>query len=313
MTRVTVGSSDLSIFPLVLGTNVFGWTADEATSHQVLDAFTGAGGNLLDTSDSYSFWAPGNVGGESETIIGNWLKKTGKRDQVLIASKVSQHPEFKGIAPETVHAGIRESLKRLQVDTIDLYYAHFDDPERELEPTVRAFSELVDAGHIRYIGISNFAIERIQEWIDIAKAGGYHLPVAIEPQYSLMERGIEATVLPLAIRHKIGVTPYYVLARGFLTGKYSAGEAVDSPRAELASAYLTDRGRRVLSALEDIASQHGVHMSSVAIAWVAQRPGITAPIASARNLDQLPALLDSVKVRLSEDEMARLTTASNGE
>ena len=306
-----LGRSDLEVFPLALGGNVFGWTADQRTSFEVLDAYVGQGGNFIDTADSYSFWAPGNQGGESETILGAWFASRRNRDQVVLASKVSQHPDFKGIAPETIRAGVDSSLRRLGTDHIDLYYAHFDDPERPLHDTVAAFSALVEAGKIRAIGISNFSPARIAEWLEITAQEGFHRPVALQPEYSLVERGIESTLMPLADRAGIGLVTYYSLARGFLTGKYRQGaEDATSPRAAAASAYLDERGRRVLDALDEVAAAHGVAPATVALAWVAAQPGITAPIASARNLGQLPDLMAHATVTLTGDELSRLDEAS---
>lgn len=308
--RRRLGTSELEVFPLALGSNVFGWTADEQTSFDVLDDFLGYGGNLIDTADSYSFWKPGNIGGEAETIIGHWLASRESRDEIVLATKVSQHPQFKGMAPATINRGIDASLARLGVETIDLYYAHFDDADTPLEDSVAAMSALVDAGKVRYLGISNYTPERIERWLEIADAGGYHRPVALQPQYSLVERGIEGTLLPLARRERLAVLPYYALARGFLTGKYRAGASVDSPRAEIASAYLDDRGARVLTALEAIAEAHGVAMATIALAWLAAKPTVVAPIASARNRAQLPDLVAHSAVQLGENELAQLDSAS---
>ena len=308
--RRRLGTSELEVFPLALGSNVFGWTADEETSFEVLDDFLRYGGNLIDTADSYSFWKPGNSGGEAETIIGRWLASRGSREDIVLASKVSQHPQFKGMAPATIHRGIDASLGRLGVETIDLYYAHFDDADTPLEDSVAAMSALVDAGKVRYLGISNYTPERIERWLELADAGGYHRPVALQPQYSLIERGIEDTLLPIAQREGLAVLPYYALARGFLTGKYRAGSSVDSPRAEIASAYLDGRGMRVLTALETIAEGHGVAMATIALAWLAARSTVAAPIASARNRAQLPDLVAHAAVNLSDEDVARLDAAS---
>lgn len=299
------------VFPLALGTNVFGWTADATESHAVLDHYVAHGGNLIDTSDSYSFWAAGNSGGESESIIGDWLARRGGRDDLVIATKVSQHPRFSGMAPGTVNAAVEESLRRLKTDVIDIYYAHFDDPSTPLAGSIAAMSGLVDAGKIRAIGISNYAPERVAEWLDITEREGFHRPVALQPQYSLVERGIEKDLVPLAVEHEIGVLPYYVLARGFLTGKYANGAAVDSPRAAAASAYLNPLGLRVLDALGQVAAAHGASPASVALAWVAAQPGVTAPIASARDVDQLPALLAHVGLALTDAELRLLGEASD--
>lgn len=309
--RRRIGTSDLSVFPLSLGGNVFGWTADESTSYAVLDAYVEGGGNFIDTADSYSFWAPGNAGGESEGIIGRWLAARGHRDDMVIATKVSQLPEFQGIAPETVVAGAEASLRRLGIEVIDLYYAHFDQPELPLDDTVAAFSSLVDVGKVRHIGISNFSPQRIAEWLSIAANNGLHAPVALQPQYSLMERAIEADLVPLAIEQELGVMPYYSLARGFLTGKYAGGAVVDSPRAAVASGYLDERGNKVLGVLSQIADGHGVASASIALAWLASRPSVVAPTASARVPGQLIDLLASTRVSLSQDEIEALTRASD--
>jgi aryl-alcohol dehydrogenase-like predicted oxidoreductase len=309
--RKKIGTSALEVFPLALGTNVFGWTADEATSHRVLDDYFAAGGNFLDTADSYSFWAPGNVGGESERIIASWFAKRGTRDQVVLATKVSQHPEFTGLAPATIDRAVDASLERLGTDVIDLYYAHFDDAHTPLEDSIAALSALVDAGKVRYLGISNYSPERIEEWLRITEAGGYHRPIALQPQYSLVERGIESTLIPLAQREGLGVVPYYALARGFLTGKYREGaDDSASPRAPMAAAYLAGRGRDVLAALDEISSRHGVAQATIALAWLAGRPTVVAPIASARIPEQLPDLLAHVSVELSPAEIAQLDAAS---
>jgi aryl-alcohol dehydrogenase-like predicted oxidoreductase len=305
-----LGGSTLSVSPVALGGNVFGWTADRRGSHDVLDAYVRAGGNFIDTSDSYSFWAPGNTGGESEEIIGAWLASGRRREDVVLATKVSQHPDFVGIDPATVARGIDASLSRLGVDHVDLYYAHFDEPHKPLAPTVEAFSRLVDQGKIREVGISNFSHARIEDWLRIADENGWRRPVAIQPPYSLVDRRIEFDILPLASKEGLTVVSYYSLARGFLTGKYRTGSAdAASPRAEAAAGYLTEDGRRILSALDAIAQRRGVESASVAIAWVIARPNVV-PIASARDLRQLAALLAAMHLELDLDELAALDEAS---
>lgn len=308
--RARIGSSDLEVFPLVLGGNVFGWTADEATSFDVLDAFVEGGGNLVDTADGYSHWVPGNHGGESETIIGNWLTSRGTRDRVLVATKVSTHPDFSGLAPANVRAAAEASLTRLRTDHIDLYYAHFDDASVPLEETVAAFSALVDEGKVRAIGISNYSPERIDEWFRITTENNLHRAVALQPQYNLVERGFEDGLRLRAEREGLGVLPYYSLAHGFLTGKYRDGATVDSPRAGAAATYLDDRGRAVLAALDDVAAAHGVGVTAVALAWLRQQPTVVGPIASARNPGQLTDLIASAGLTLGDDELARLDEAS---
>jgi aryl-alcohol dehydrogenase-like predicted oxidoreductase len=310
-----IGSSGIEIAPLALGGNVFGWTADRGTSFEVLDAFLAGGGNFVDTADGYSHWAPGNSGGESETIIGEWLASGRDRDGVVIATKVSTHPDFSGLAAANVQAAAEASLRRLQTDRIDLYYAHFDDAETPLEETVAAFSRLVDEGKVRAIGVSNYTAERIAEWFRIARAGGYHLPVALQPHYNLVERDFESNGLrEVAEREGLAVFPYFSLAKGFLAGKYRDSDAASSsdasPRAEAAVGYLDDRGRAVLAALDEVAAAHGVSVASVALAWLRAQPTIAAPIASARNTEQLPALLAALSLELTPQQIANLTAAS---
>ena len=313
--RTRIGSSELEIAPLALGGNVFGWTADRDASFAVLDAFVAGGGDFIDTADGYSHWAPGNGGGESERLIGAWAEDRGTRDRVTIATKVSTHPEFSGLSAANVRAAADASLERLGTDRIDLYYAHFDDAETPLAETVAAFSELVDAGKVRAIGVSNYTADRVDEWFRIAREGGYHLPVALQPHYNLMERDFETNGLrDAAERESLSVFPYFSLAKGFLAGKYR--DAVDvnsasaSPRAEDAAAYLTGRGLAVLAGLDELSEVHRVPVAAISLAWLRQQPTIAAPIASARNTDQLPALLDSLSVELSRAELDLLSAAS---
>ncbi|HEV7183001.1 MAG TPA: aldo/keto reductase [Leifsonia sp.] len=308
--RRTIGSSDLSVYPLSLGGNVFGWTADRETSFAVLDGYTAAGGNFIDTADGYSAWAPGNIGGDSERILGEWFADRGNRDDVVLATKVSQHPDFTGLAADNILNAADASLERLKSDHIDLYYAHFDDASVPLEETVAALSSLVDAGKVRHIGISNYSPQRIQEWFRITEAEGLHRAVALQPHYNLVERGFEGAYLELAERENLGVVPYFALAAGFLTGKYRDGITVDSARAAGASKYLDDRGRAVLAALDDVAAAHSASVASVALAWLAAQPTVVAPIASARTLDQLPDLLASVSLELTPAELEALADAS---
>ncbi|QHC57903.1 aldo/keto reductase [Rathayibacter sp. VKM Ac-2760] len=311
LTRVPLGDSGIEVFPLSLGGNVFGWTAGKQTSFDVLDGYVAAGGDFIDTADSYSAWVPGNKGGESETIIGEWLsRRSGSRDDVVIATKVSRHPEFLGLAPDTVRRAARASLERLRTDRIDLYYAHFDDDAVPLEDIARVFSELVDQGLVRAIGVSNFSADRIAEWLRLAKEEGLHAPVAVQPHYNLVERGIEADVLPLAREAGLAVVPYYALASGFLTGKYRDGSTPDSPRASGAAQYLDARGRRVLAALDAAAAAHDAEVATVALAWLRSQDGVAAPIASARVMEQLPSLVASATLELTADELAALDAAS---
>ena len=310
LTRAPLGDSGIEVFPLSLGGNVFGWTAGKQTSFDVLDGYVAAGGDFIDTADSYSAWVPGNHGGESETIIGEWLSRRSRRDDVVIATKVSRHPEFTGLAPDTVRRAARASLERLRTDRIDLYYAHFDDDAVPLEDIARVFSELVDEGLVRAIGVSNFSAERVAEWLRIAGEEGLHAPVALQPHYNLVERGIEADLLPLAREAGLAVVPYSALASGFLTGKYRDGSTPEGPRADGASRYLDGRGRRVLAALDAAAEAHGAEVATVALAWLRSQPGVVAPIASARVMEQLPALIASASLELSAEELATLDEAS---
>ncbi|MBL3699175.1 aldo/keto reductase [Leucobacter luti] len=313
--RTRIGTSAIDIAPLALGGNVFGWTADRAASFEVLDAFVAGGGDFVDTADGYSHWVPGHTGGESETIIGEWLAARGTRDRVVLATKVSTHPEFAGLAAANVRAAADASLARLGTDRIDLYYAHFDDAETPLEETVAAFSELVDAGKVRAIGVSNYTAERVAEWFRIARDGGYHLPVALQPHYNLVEREFETNGLrAVAESEALSVFPYFSLAKGFLAGKYREAADATAPgasaRAEGAIAYLDDRGRAVLGALDEVAAAHGAELASVSLAWLRQQPTVGAPIASARSTEQLPALLAALSLELSQAELDRLAAAS---
>jgi aryl-alcohol dehydrogenase-like predicted oxidoreductase len=308
----TIGSSDLEVYPLNLGGNTFGWTSDKETSFAVLDGFAAGGGNFIDTADGYSAWVPGNAGGESETIIGEWTTARGNRDSVVIATKVSQHPDFKGLSASNVAAAADASLARLGTDHIDLYYAHFDDEATPLVETLAAFDALVTAGKVRYVGISNYSAARIGEWIDIAKANGFALPVALQPHYNLVNREpFETELRPLAEANDLGVMPYWSLASGFLTGKYrSTDDLGASPRGEGAGKYLTPAGLATIDALEEIGKEHGVSIATTALAWLLAKPTIVAPIASARTPEQLGDLLAVANVTLTAEQVARLDEVS---
>ncbi|NEB62313.1 aldo/keto reductase [Streptomyces diastaticus] len=307
-----LGSSDLEVFPLALGGNVFGWTADRAGSFAVLDAYTAAGGNFIDTADSYSAWVDGNSGGESETVLGAWLAARGNRDDVVLATKVSQHPEYPGLSAANIKAAADASLRRLGTDHIDLYYTHFDKPEVPVEEIVGALDELVRAGKVRYIAASNISAERLAASLEFSDREGLARYVALQPHYNLVSRDTyEGELRDLAERAGLAAVPYYALASGFLTGKYRPGTAVDSPRAGGAARHLeTGRGRRVLAALDEIAEAHDAPVATVALAWLAAQPTVAAPIASARTVEQLPALLGVAELDLTADEVARLTRAS---
>jgi aryl-alcohol dehydrogenase (NADP+) len=311
MTRI--GTSDLDVFPIGLGGNVFGFTADEAGSFKILDAWVDGGGDFIDTADGYSAWVPGNEGGESETIIGRWLAaRAGIRDRVVVATKVSQHPQFPGLAPANVRAAAEASLQRLGVDSIDLYYAHYDDAETPLEATVEAFGALVADGLVRHVAVSNYTPERIEEWIALA-AGGPATPIAVQPYYNLVHRNeVEEHLIPVAQRHGLSLIPYFGLEKGFLTGKYRTTElpAGASPRAAAAVRYVTPLGLAVLDALDSVAAGHGVSTAAVALAWLREQPTVAAPLASASSVDQVGDLLDAGRIRLTADEVAELSRVS---
>lgn len=309
MTRI--GRSDLDILPLALGGNVFGWTADRDTSFAVLDAFRDGGGDFIDTADGYSAWVPGNSGGESETLIGEWLASRKPRD-VVVATKVSTHPEFRGLRAANIRAAAEASLKRLGIDTIDLYYAHFDDADTPLEETVSAFADLVSDGLVRYVAVSNYTAARIREWISLAEAAGADLPVAVQPHYNLVHRAeVEQEIVPVADQYGMSLVPYYALASGFLTGKYRSTDAAgDSPRAEGAAKLATPAGLALIDALEEVGEAHGASIATTALAWLRAQPTVAAPIASASKVSQVADLLASASLELTPDEIARLTSAS---
>ncbi|MFG3513275.1 aldo/keto reductase [Streptomyces bobili] len=307
-----LGSSGPEVFPLALGANVFGWTADEAASFAVLDAYTAAGGNFVDTADSYSAWIEGNSGGESETIIGNWLKARGNRDDLVIATKVSQHPDHQGLTAANIKAAADASLRRLGTDRIDLYYTHFDKPEVPVEEIVGALDELVRAGKVRQIAASNISPERLRDSLEFSDREGLARYVALQPHYNLVSRDTyEGELQDLVAASGLVAVPYYGLASGFLTGKYRPGATVDSARAQGAAKHLaTERGQKVLTVLDEVARAHEAEVATVALAWLAARPTVAVPIASARTVDQLPALLAVADLELTEAEIIRLTEAS---
>ena len=306
-----LGRTDLDVHPLCLGGNVFGWTADEETSFAVLDDYARAGGNFVDTADSYSAWAPGHEGGESETVIGRWLAARGNRDEMVIATKVGRLEGLKDLRADTIRKAADDSLRRLQTDRIDLYYAHGDDnPEIPLEETLGAFDELVRAGKVRYIAASNYDVPRLNEALEVSRRDGLAEYVALQPQYNLVERDYEDGLATLCADEGLACLPYFSLAMGFLTGKYRpGGPDVDSPRAGGASKYLDERGVAVLEALDDVAAAHGTSPAAVALAWLREQLTVAAPIASARTPEQLAELLPMVELRLEPDELERLTAA----
>jgi aryl-alcohol dehydrogenase (NADP+) len=297
---------------LCLGGNVFGWTADETQSFAVLDEYAHAGGNFIDTADVYSTWVPGHSGGESESIIGRWMAARKNRSQMIIATKVGGgFPNLPGLSAHTIRTSAEASLRRLQVDRIDVYYAHRDDPKTDQHETLRAFDELVREGKVRYIAASNFTAPRLAEALAISSRDGLARFVALQPHYNLVHRAeYEGALADLCAREGLACVPYFALAKGFLTGKYRPGSAVDSPRAAGAREYLDDRGLRVLDALTSIAATYRTTVAAVALAWLAEQSTVAAPIASARNIDQLRELLPVATLTLSSAEIAQLTSAS---
>jgi aryl-alcohol dehydrogenase-like predicted oxidoreductase len=308
---VRLATTELDVFPIYLGGNVFGWTADEQTSFDVLDAYTTAGGNFIDTADSYMASAPGNRGGESETILGRWLAKRGRRDDMVIATKVGSWDRRPGLGAKNIRAAAEDSLRRLGIDHIDLYYAHRDDESAPLEETLGAFDALVRQGKVCYIAASNYSAPRLRQALQTSQREGLARYVALQTHYNLMERDYESELAGVAAEHKLAVLPYFALAMGFLTGKYRAGTRLDSVRAERASAYLDERGERVLGVLEQVAAAHQVSMAAVALAWLRAQPTVSVPITSARNTEQLAGLVQAANLELSEEQVGALTEASN--
>jgi aryl-alcohol dehydrogenase-like predicted oxidoreductase len=314
MRKRELGASGLEVSVLALGGNVFGWTADETASFQVLDGFVAAGGNLIDTADIYSTWVPGNHGGESEIILGRWMKARGNRDAVVVATKVGKEmgPGRKGLRGEYVVRAAEESLRRLQTDRIDLYQAHEDDPGTPLEETMEAFARLVRDGKVRVVGASNYGSERFAEALRIAGAAGTPRYESLQPCYNLYDRAdYERSLAAVCRSQRVGVLPYYALASGFLTGKYrSASDLSKSARGETVRKYLDERGFRILDALDRTARQLDSTPARVALAWLMGRPGVTAAVASARTAEQLTELVEATKVELDQPSIDLLDRAS---
>lgn len=310
----TLGKSDLLVSPITFGGNVFGWTLDEKQSFKILDAFVDAGFNFIDTADTYSAWVPGNSGGESETIIGNWLKKTGNREKVIIATKVGGElsKQKKGLRAQYIKEAVEASLTRLQTDYIDLYQSHYDDKKTPVSETMTAFNDLIKEGKVRFIGASNLKAERIKESNQFARDNNLAGYVSIQPLYNLYDRErLEKEYLPLIEEEALAVINYYALASGFLTGKYRSGKDLDiSPRGQGIKKYLDKRGIRILKALDNVAAAQNVPVAQIAIAWLLHKPFITSPIASATNETQLKDLIAAVSLKLSTEQVALLDTAS---
>lgn len=310
MQKRELGQSGIMITPLMLGGNVFGWTADEKTSFDILDAYVGEGGDSLDTADVYSAWVSGHEGGESERVIGAWLKRRGKRNDVVIGTKVGMWPKRLGIKRENIVAACEDSLQRLGVETIDLYWLHRDDEATAAEEYVGALEELKQAGKIRAFGASNFKPSRFAEGIAEAKRRGLHFD-AQQPEYNLMNREIEAELMPLCVREKVGLTPYYGLASGYLTGKYrTAEDKAKSMRGGRMDKYMEGKGPAVLAALDAVGARHSATPAQVALAWIMAKPAIAAPIASATSVAQIKDIMGALRVTLSTHDVEELDSAS---
>lgn len=310
-----LGRSDLSVSPICLGGNVFGWTADEATSFSILDAWVDAGFNFIDTADVYSRWAPGHQGGESETVIGKWLKQSGKRDKVVVATKVGMDmgDGKTGLAPKRIREAVDASLKRLGVDQIDLYQAHQDDPSTPLQATLETFAELVESGKVRAIGASNYSAARLKEALDISASQKLPRYESLQPLYNLYDRAVfESELQPLCVKQEVGVINFYSLAAGFLSGKYrSAADAGKSARGKgVVGKYVNERGMKILAALDLASSRTGAPAARIAIAWVMAQPGVTSPIASASTVEQLHEIVRASQLSLDAQTLALLDAAS---
>ena len=314
MEKRRLGQSSIELVPLAFGGNVFGWTADEKTSFALLDAFVAGGCNFIDSADVYSRWHPGNQGGESETIIGKWLKARGNRDKVVIATKLGMElaPTKKGLSRGYMMRAVEDSLRRLQTDYIDLYQSHRDDPDTPIQETLEAYATLIKQGKVREIGASNYSAPRLAEALRISTAHGLPRYQSLQPLYSLVERQeFEGDLEALCLKEKIGVISFYSLASGFLTGKYrSVADAEGRARGSRVEKYLNDAGFRVLKALDDVAARYHAKPGQIALAWLIARPSITAPIASATNLDQLKELMQAVEIKLDREAIEQIDRAS---
>jgi len=314
MEKRKLGNSGIKLYPLAFGGNVFGWTVTESMSFTLLDAFVDAGFSLIDTADVYSRWVSGHNGGESETIIGKWVRRSGKREKVVIATKVGKEmgPNRKGLSKSYIMRAVEDSLKRLQTDYIDLYQSHADDPETPLEETFEAYAQLIKEGKVRAIGASNYAADRLSQALQVSKNKGYPAYQCLQPLFNLYDRAdYERELEPLCRENGLGVICYFSLASGFLTGKYrSKADMANSVRGDMVKKYLNQRGVRILETLDRVAQQYDVTPATVALAWLINRPGITAPIASSTNLEQLSELVEATKVKLNPSSIELLNQAS---
>jgi aryl-alcohol dehydrogenase-like predicted oxidoreductase len=309
---VRLADTELDVFPLCLGGNVFGWTIDEERSFAVLDAYVEAGGNFIDTADTYGRRGSGGPG-ESERIIGRWIAARGSRDELVIATKVGMYPDLSGLSARTIREAIHRSLERLGIETVDLYYAHQDDPDTPLEETLGAFQALISDGKIRHAAASNYSASRLREALRLGEGEGMASYVALQPHYNLMERAeYEQELAPVCEQGGLGCLPYFSLARGFLTGKYRPGGApVQSPRADsVAASYLNERGFAVLDALDEVAAAQQTTIAAVALAWLLAQPTVVAPVASATSPAQLAQLLPATSLELTVGQLQRLDAAS---
>jgi aryl-alcohol dehydrogenase-like predicted oxidoreductase len=305
---INLANTDLTVYPLCLGGNVFGYSADKENSEAVLSFYADNGGNFIDTADMYSQWAPGHIGGESETIIGDWMAKSGNRQKMIIATKVSKLDTRPGLKAANIRAACDESLKRLRSDYIDLYYAHQDDLDTPIEESLGAFDELIKAGKVRYIAASNFTPERLQESLDISKANGLSSYIASQDQYNLLDREYEKGLMPTIEKNNLSQIPFYGLARGFLTGKYRPGVSVESVRASgVATNYANERGWNLLSKLDQIAKEKKTTVTAISLAWLRAQPTVATPIASATKLEQIKEIMPIVE--LSNQELQTLTNS----
>ncbi len=308
-----LGSSDLQVSPIMLGGNVFGWTADEANSFRILDAFVDRGFNFIDTADVYTAWVPGHSGGESETVLGKWLAQSGKREKVVLATKVGMEVRGqKGLSKDHILRSAEESLSRLQTDRIDLYQSHRDDPDTNFEETLSAYAQLIKEGKVRAIGASNYRADRLIQALEVAKNGNLPAYCSLQPLYNLYDReDYEANLEPIVKDANLGVIPYYSLAAGFLTGKYrSEADIKNRARGTTVQKYLNERGYRILAALDQVAQEYNSTPATVAIAWLSARPTVTAPIASATSIDQLETILAAADLELSPKSIVHLDTES---